>query len=309
VSSLSEKSIVVTGAGRGIGAAYAEAVAAAGGRVVVNDVDRADAESVAAKIRGDGGEAVAAPADISDWGEAEGLIDRCVREFGAIDGLVNNAGVFDMSMPGEVSAAQLERLWAVNVNGLVACTTPAMRHMREQGSGSIVNVTSGAHLGIPYMAAYGATKGAVASLTYCWAMEMAEHGVRVNAISPLARTDQTTTSAHFAHAHRLDGMTASLAIDNKPDVAANAPVAVYLLSSLSDGITGQIVRIEGSALSLVAHPVIREPVLTRDSGWSVETIADTFDRELRANLIPLGVSPMLRGEYLGGASDLWGAKA
>ncbi|MEU1515202.1 SDR family oxidoreductase [Streptomyces sp. NPDC005811] len=303
---LDGKSVIVTGAGRGIGAAYAEAIAAAGGQVVVNDVDGPAAEEVAVRIREQGGAAVGAPADITDWTQAEQLVDRCVSEFGSLDGLVNNAGIFEMSMPGELTSAQLARMWNVNVNGLAACTLPAMRHMMQAGSGSIVNVTSGAHLGIPYMVGYGATKGAVASMTYCWAMELAPHGVRVNAISPLGLTGQTTTSAAFADTHRLASMS-GLGTGNKPDASANAPVAVYLLSEKSHRVTGQIVRIEGTALSLIAHPAVREPILRRESGWSADVIAEVFEGELGGHLVPLGVTPLLRAEYLDGASALWSA--
>ena len=205
---LGGKSVVVTGAGRGIGAAYARAAADEGARVVVNDIDAEVAEQVAADIRGRGGTAIVKVADVSQWSEAADLIGCCVSEFGTIDGLINNAGLFDMSMPGEITESQLTRLLAVNVAGVVACSMPAIRHMRGRGSGSIVNVTSGAHMGIAHMAAYAATKGAVASLTYTWSMELAAACVRVNAISPLASTRMGETTAAFLEANGLGRINA-----------------------------------------------------------------------------------------------------
>ena len=298
---LDGKSVVVTGAGRGIGAAYARAAADEGARVVVNDIDAEVAEQVAADIRGRGGTAIAKVADVSQWSEAADLIGCCVSEFGTIDGLVNNAGLFDMSMPGEITESQLSKLLAVNVAGVVACSMPAIRHMRSRGTGSIVNVTSGAHMGIAHMAAYAATKGAVASLTYTWSMELAAAGVRVNAISPLASTRMGETTAAFLETNGLGRINAG----GSPAPEANAPVAVFLLSDASARITGQIVRIEGSDLALVAHPVVLEPVLSTDGLWTPDGVARAFEDRLGRVLVPVGMGPLLRAEYLSGGSAFW----
>jgi NAD(P)-dependent dehydrogenase (short-subunit alcohol dehydrogenase family) len=291
----------VTGAGRGIGAAYARAAADEGARVVVNDIDTEVAEQVAADIRDTGGTALAKVADVSHWSEAADLIATCVSEFGTIDGLVNNAGLFDMSMPGEITEYQLSKLLAVNIAGVVACSMPAIRHMSSRGSGSIVNVTSGAHMGIAHMAAYAATKGAVASLTYTWSMELAAAGVRVNAISPLASTRMSETTAAFLAANGLGQMNAGAS----PAPEANAPLAVFLLSDASARITGQIVRIEGSDLALVAHPAVLEPVLSTDGLWTPDGVARAFEERLGQVLVPVGMGPLLRAEYLSGGSAFW----
>ena len=298
---LDGKVVVVTGAGRGIGAAYARAAADEGARVIVNDIDAEVAGQVAADIRDRGGTAFAKVADVSRWSEAADLIGYCVSEFGTIDGLVNNAGLFDMSMPGEITESQLSRLLAVNVAGVVACSVPTIRHMRSRGSGSIVNVTSGAHMGIAHMAAYAATKGAVASLTYTWSLELAADGVRVNAISPLASTRMGETTAAFLAANGLGRINAG----GSPAPEANAPVAVFLLSDAAARITGQIVRIEGSDLALVAHPAVLEPVLSTDGLWTPDGVARAFEERLGQVLVPVGMGPLLRAEYLSGASAFW----
>jgi NAD(P)-dependent dehydrogenase (short-subunit alcohol dehydrogenase family) len=183
---LAGKAVVVTGAGRGLGRAYAHLAAQEGASVVVNDIHADVAEAVTAEIVRDGGQAVTAVADVSDWAAAEALIGRCVTEFGAIHGLVNNAGLFSMADGWELGQAHVDELVRTNIVGVMACGTFALRRMVPQGFGSIVNITSGAHLGMLHMSVYGATKGAVASLTYTWSMEAGSSGVRVNAVSPLA---------------------------------------------------------------------------------------------------------------------------
>jgi NAD(P)-dependent dehydrogenase (short-subunit alcohol dehydrogenase family) len=298
---LDGKSVVITGAGRGIGAAYARAAAREGANVVVNDIDADVAEAVTRDICNAGGVASLKVADIRDWGQAESLIEHCVSEFGTIDGLVNNAGLFDMSMPGELPELMLSTILAANVMGLAACTVPAMRHMRSAGRGSIVNITSGAHFGIPMMAAYSASKGAVASLTYTWSLELQATGVRVNAISPLGSTRMAQTSAEFFQANDLGFID----VNGTPQPEANAPLAVYLLSDAAAHVTGQIIRIEGSNLSLVAHPVVLHPILHTDGSWTPEGVAEAFRDTLDHHLVPTGMHPQLRAEYISGGSAFW----
>jgi NAD(P)-dependent dehydrogenase (short-subunit alcohol dehydrogenase family) len=122
---------------------------------------------------------------VASWTEAAELIDSCVSEFGRIDGLVNNAALMWVGRPDQLTEADLRRTIEVNVLGTTFCGLHALGHMTAQGSGAIVNVTSGAHAGIPLQCAYSASKGAVASLTYAWAADVAGQGVRVNAISPM----------------------------------------------------------------------------------------------------------------------------
>jgi NAD(P)-dependent dehydrogenase (short-subunit alcohol dehydrogenase family) len=300
---LEGKAIVVTGAGRGIGRAYAHLASTEGASVVVNDVDADVAETVAAEIVKAGGRAVAAVADVGDWAGAESVIARCVDEFGAIDGLVNNAGRFSMADGWELDPSHVEELVHTNIIGVIACGTHALRRMVPQGRGSIVNIVSGAHFGIPHMSVYGATKGAVASLTYGWSMEVEGTGVRINAISPLARTRMGESTADFYRSHNLGTINNSAS----PDPEVNAPPVVFLLSDAATGINGQIVRIEGQQLAVVAHPVVREPVLKGD--WTVAAVDRAFQETLRGYTVPVGMAPLLRAEYLGGASAFWDGRA
>ncbi|MDO8358667.1 MAG: SDR family oxidoreductase [Devosia sp.] len=283
--SLEGKAIVITGAGRGLGATYARCVTAEGAAVVVNDIDAASAGAVAAEIWAAGGRAVAAPGDVASWSFAAALIERCMDEFGGIDGLVNNAGILRPARIEDITEADLRRMIEVNLVGTMACGLAAAKHMLRQGRGAIVNVASGSQTGDIALSAYGATKGAIASLTYAWAVECAGRGVRVNAVSPLADTDMAKANAKFLaeqSAHR-DVAYASL-----PPPESNAPVVAYLLSDRAAGVNGQVVRIAGRALSFVTHPMIASPVL--DGEWTLDAVAEAFEATLAGRQLPLGLT-------------------
>jgi NAD(P)-dependent dehydrogenase (short-subunit alcohol dehydrogenase family) len=267
---LEEQSVVITGAGGGLGAAYAKAAARLGARIVVNDVDADAAESVASQIRQADGVAVAGPCDIRDPASAGALIRRCITEFGSITGLVNNAGVFFKEPFEHASLDHLRLLLEVNVIGTFNCARAAIGPMLQQGRGSIINVTSGAHTGQPGLGSYGASKGAVASFTYGWACDLQGTGVRVNAVSPLAFT---AMAKHLPHL---------------PPPDTNVGPVLYLLSDRSKHLNGQIIRIAGRNLSLMCHPANRAPVLERDD-WSLDAIAQAFDTTLDANQLPINV--------------------
>lgn len=281
---LDEKAVVVTGAGRGVGAACAAHAASLGARVVVNDIDPDSAERVAAAVRATGGRAVAHPADIAVRSQAAGLVARCLAEFGRIDGLVNNAALMSLGRLEDHDDGHLRRLLEVNVVGGFNCAAEAIRPMYAQRSGSIVNVTSGAHLGLPEMGDYAATKGAVASMTYAWAADAAGTGVRVNALSPLAESAMSAMSqAYLRSTGRPDAVVVA------PAAAQNAPAVSYLLSDAAAGVTGQIVRVDGCRLSIMAHPAILEPVLHRDS-WSSDDVERAFSRVLGMRQSPTGLA-------------------
>lgn len=266
------KTVVITGAGSGIGAAYAREAAGAGAHVVVNDIDAGRAEDCAAAIRDNGGRAIAQAGDVCIAADAEALIERCISEYGSITGLVNNAAVMTTASIEKSTADDFRRMLEVNVIGLFNCCRAALDPMVAQGSGSIINVTSGSHTGQANHSSYGASKGAVASLTYAWADELRGRGVRVNAMSPVGRSGMTLNSYRY------------------PDPEANAPAVLYLLSDASRDVTGQILRIHGEKLSIMAHPANRKPVLQRDGGWTLDTVADAFQTTLGALQLPTNVA-------------------
>lgn len=283
---LSGKAVVITGAGSGIGAAYAEHAAELGAAVVVNDVNADAAEARAAAIRAAGGKARACAGDVSRWDFAAELIDTCIEAFGTLTGLVNNAGILRPATLEEVTETDLRRMWEVNVLSTAACAQAAVARMRKQGKGgSIVNVASGSQAGDIGLGGYGATKAAVASLTYSWAMELRGSGIRMNAMSPLA---DTAMAAQNAHLMALQAKNRDVHYAAMPPARSNAPVMAYLLSDASEGVNGQLVRIAGRQLSFVTHPLIAAPVLEDD--WTYEKVADAFAGRLIAQQQKLGLA-------------------
>lgn len=273
--------VVVTGAGQGLGAAYARLAAAEGASVVVNDVAAALAGSVVREIRDAGGRAITDDSDISSWAGAGRLIARCIDEYGQIDGLVNNAGIFRLASIAEQDPADFRAILEVNLLGSAYCGLHALWAMAERGRGSVVNVTSGSHAGSASMAAYGASKGGVASLTYCWAVELAGTGVRVNAVSPNAQTRMADEFERYLGERAL-GQN----VGKSPE--GNAPAVIYLLSDAAAGINGQVLRIDGDELSLMSHPGVIEPT-QHSPQWTTRSVAEAFERGLAAQSQPLGV--------------------
>jgi NAD(P)-dependent dehydrogenase (short-subunit alcohol dehydrogenase family) len=281
MGALSGKAVVVTGAGRGLGAAYARLAAAEGAAVLVNDVDADLALAVAAEITAAGGEALAAAGTIGTWDGAGEVVARCVSAFGAIDGLVNNAGIFRLAHPVAQDPDEFRTVVEVNLLGTAYCGLHAIRAMLERGGGSVVNVTSGAHAGSAAMGAYGASKGGVASLTYCWAADLIGTGVRVNAVSPNAHTRMADTFEAYL------GADAQGQNVHKPP-SQNAPAVIYLLSDAAAGVHGQVVRIDGDELSMIAHPVV-QGTGAQDPDWTVEKVAAAFAAGAVGPISPVGL--------------------
>jgi NAD(P)-dependent dehydrogenase (short-subunit alcohol dehydrogenase family) len=286
---LDGKAVVISGAGRGIGAACARGAARQGAAVVVNDIDAAEADQIATEIVAGGGNAVACVADISDWEDAGRLIATCIEAFGKIDGLVNNAALFHRARLTELDPVPTRALVEVNVLGPLYCTGHAIQPMLEQGSGSIINVISGALMGIPTLGVYGATKGAVASMVYTWALELAGSGVRVNGLSPFGATRMTDPAVTTPLIPDMDRAYAMLAEIQAPE--ANSPVVEYLLSDLSASVNGQIVRIDKGELQLHTPPALLIPPVVR-ADWTAEAVAAAFDRDFKDRLVPCGILGM-----------------
>lgn len=277
---LEGRGVIVTGAGRGIGRAVALQVAAAGAAVLVNDVEPQVAEDVAGEVRAAGGRALALAGSVVEWAFAQRMVDTALQVFGRLDGLVNNAALHHEAAPWDETEARVRRLVEVNVLGPIACGTAAMKHFVAQRAGAIVNVSSAAHLGVIGHASYGATKGAVASLSYGWALEAAPHGVRVNAVAPLARTRMT------------DALTAYRTPTGAPGMAepeALAPLFVYLLSDAARAVNGQMLRFNGLALSVMRHPGVVPMSQTREA-WDLSALQAAFDGPLADELQPLGLA-------------------
>lgn len=256
---LAGKRVIITGAGSGLGRAYAIAAAAAGAAVVVGDIDRQAAIDAVAAIRATGGDAVHVAGSVGDWRVAERLASACTRTFGGVDGLVANAAIMRTADPWDESESDLRAIAEVNILGVQFTARHAMRAMVDSGlRGSIVTVVSGAREGIAGMSAYGASKGAVAAMTANWALAGTPHGVRVNAISPLALTRMSIA-------------------DTRPDRPAMpepervAPIVTALLSDSSAPLTGAVLRFDGTTLGRYRSTL--RTVSSSPDGWSAEEVA------------------------------------
>ena len=188
---------VVTGAGRGIGRAYALLLADRGASVVVNDlgssmegegVDAGPASTVAAEIVDAGGVAIADKSDVATESGAQALVDAAVEQFGRIDILVNNAGIIRWAGFPEADADNLERHLAVHVNGSFNTTRAAWPHMVEQRYGRVVMTTSAGLFGLPTNLSYATAKGAVIGMTRSLSTAGAKRGIKLNLIAPAAGT-------------------------------------------------------------------------------------------------------------------------
>lgn len=260
---LEDRAVIVTGGGSGLGRGYALAAAAEGASVLVNDIVPEWAESVAAEIRDQGGQAQANPLSVAEPELAPQVIRHCVDAFGKVDGLVNNAGVLYGGPSEQHTQAEIDQTIAVNLTGLFNVGRAALGVMREQGRGKVINITSGAHLGMEGLTLYGATKGAVASITYGWALETAGTEVKVMGVSPLSSTAMAGFRTGLRPPERV------------------APVVAYLLRDEADFLHGRIVRFDGRSLHLLRPPTYADAFAIKDDAWTVDEVAGAF-RDLRA---------------------------
>ena len=184
MSKLQGKVAVVTGASKGIGAAVAKALAAAGAAVVVNySNSKAGADAVVASIEQGGGKAVAVQADLSEPAQAQKLIDAAIERYGQLDILVNNSGVYDFKPLEAITPEHFHRHFNLNVLGLLLVSQAAAKHLKE--GGNIINIgTAAVRFTPPGGAVYVATKAAVEAITGTLAKELGPKKIRVNTVSP-----------------------------------------------------------------------------------------------------------------------------
>ncbi len=252
---------LVTGSAGGIGAAIARGVAAEGGRVVVADVK--DGSGTVGDITAAGGQALAVLCDVADPASVEAAVAAAVAEYGALDLLVNDAGIGGGSkLAHELDVDDWLRTVAVNLTGPFLCVRAAMPHLLASGRGRVVNIASTyGVVGAPLAPAYCATKGGVVNLTRQLAVDYSPLGVRVNAILPgYIDTDMGghraglgPEGAAAANARR-DAAAALQPIGRQAQAEEVASVAVFLLSDESSFMTGSIVAVDGGCTTTFRHP-------------------------------------------------------
>jgi NAD(P)-dependent dehydrogenase (short-subunit alcohol dehydrogenase family) len=289
---------IVTGGGRGLGLAYAKALAAAGAQVVVNDADPQAADAAVKEITAAGGTATVAPGAVGPTEVAERLVARAVESYGRLDILVTNAGVLRDRMLWKMSDDDFDTVVDVHLRGTFTCVRAAVRHMREQGDGGrIVVVGSPAgQRGNLGQTNYSAAKAAVVGMVRTWSMECARAGITVNAVIPVAATAMTATMPAFApyvESWQADGtpfpgwLRAGEGFGVPEDAAG---LVVFLASAAAEGVTGQALGIGGDKLSVWAHPD-EVAVAYREGGWNSGAIREIWAAGLGRARQSVGIPP------------------
>ncbi|MEU9638528.1 SDR family NAD(P)-dependent oxidoreductase [Streptomyces tendae] len=293
---LNGKVAVVTGSGRGLGRAYAEALAAAGACVVVNDVDAEVVDAAVAAITEAGGKAAGAVAAVGDSEAAELLTETAVREFGRLDVLVTNAGILRDRVLWKMTDDDFDAVVKVHLRGTFTCARAAAVRMREQGEGGrIVLISSPAgQRGNFGQTNYAAAKAGIVAMARTWAMELSRAGITVNAVVPVAATEMTKTIPAFGpvieEAERTgaplpDWLRKDEGLGTVEDVAS---LITFLASDGSKDVTGQAIGIGGDRLALWSHPA-EKAVAFADGGWSADTIAEQWHEGVGAEPETYGI--------------------
>lgn len=292
---LSGKAAVVTGGGRGLGLAYARALAAHGASVVVNDIDEAVAAAAVKSLQEAGGRAVAEVVPVGTAEAAERLVGRAVEEFGRLDVLVTNAGILRDKVLWKMSDEDFDAVLTTHLRGTFTCARAAAVRMREQGGGgTLILVGSPAgQRGNFGQTNYAAAKAGIAAMARTWSMELGRAGITVNAIVPVAATAMTETIPAFApyvEALRAgeplpDVLRKGEGFGTPEDCAALVP---FLASEAARGVTGQCIGIGGDKVALWSHPQEIRAAYA-DGGWTPDALADAWPTSVGAELQPVGI--------------------
>jgi NAD(P)-dependent dehydrogenase (short-subunit alcohol dehydrogenase family) len=288
---LEGKSVIVTGAGGGIGRDFALALAAAGAKVLVNDIgasvkgegrDSEPAQRVVHEIEENGGTAVANTDSVAEWESANRIISSAVEAFGRLDVVINNAGILRDRFFFNLSPDDWRAVIDVHLNGSFYVSRAAAPHFKSQQSGSYVHMTSTSGLvGNLGQANYAAAKLGIVGLSKSIALDMAKYNVRSNCISPFAWSRMigsipTETDDQKARVEKLKSM----------ETAKIAPLAVFLVSDAAKDVTGQIFAVRANEVFLMSQSRPLRSVHRAD-GWTPETIASQAIPALRAHFYPL----------------------
>lgn len=240
-----DKIAMVTGAGRGIGLGIAKRLAEDGAKVWLVELDQERAEEAAAEIRENAGQCEAAPVDVADPNEVSKLAETIIDSDGRLDFLVNNAGIIRPAMVQNMTIEQWEAVIRVNLTSQFLTLNAVAPHMIQMGSGSVVNISSVAAIdgGIGQVN-YVAAKAGVIGLTKGASLELARHGIRVNAIAPgTVETDMTKTIMETPKFR--EKYVDAIAIGRAAQPSEIASVASFLCSDDASFITGQVLQVDG----------------------------------------------------------------
>ncbi|WP_328393800.1 SDR family NAD(P)-dependent oxidoreductase [Nocardia sp. NBC_00416] len=241
-----QRTVIITGAGQGIGRQYALEFAAAGDAVVIADLNGEKAASVQAEVEAAGGSALAVTTDVADKASVDAMVAAAVAKFGTVDVLINNAAIFStlvMKPFDEIDVDEWEKVFAVNSRGTFLCVQAVAPHMKAQKSGRIINISSSVvTTGRANYAHYVASKGAVSALSKSLATELGEYNVTVNVVSPHGIVTEiprgTITDDQWA------GILAEQAIKRKGSAEDVVGAVKFLASPGAGYITGQTLLVD-----------------------------------------------------------------
>jgi NAD(P)-dependent dehydrogenase (short-subunit alcohol dehydrogenase family) len=268
----------ISGAGNGLGRAYAIGFAAQGARVVVNDLgtshdghgsSHGDADSVVEKIRKAGGTAVANYASVAEEDGARSIIRQAIDEFGRIDILINNAGIIRHQEIDSIRTEDWDLTIKTHLYGMMFCTRAATAHMKRQGYGRILCTSSHIGLGFPGQASYSTVKEGIVGFARTVAREMAPHGTTCNVLRPIAvwRGPGPEIKNPIYEANRPE------------DVAA---LATYLVSEAADHINGCVFEVFHGHVGIFVEPPPVEKAIKKDGTWTPEELAAAIPAKLTA---------------------------
>jgi 3-oxoacyl-[acyl-carrier protein] reductase len=248
---LQDRVVVVTGGAQGIGRTYCEGLIREGAKVVVADVDAGRATETAEALKGGGAEALAVPTDVSQEADAARLARTTLERFGRIDGLVNNAAIFQR--PGltrgsfeKIPIDEWDRVMAVNLRGIFLCTRAVVPQMKAQRGGKIVNISSGTVFsGTPHFTHYVTSKAGVIGFTRALARELGDFNICVNAVTPGQTLSLEPTDDAFLQRYHAQAQARALKRIQEPADLVGA--VIFLLSAESDFITGQTLNVDGGS--------------------------------------------------------------
>lgn len=288
------RTVIITGAARGLGRAYALAFASEGANVVVNDIgtslggegrDTSAADEVVAEVKAAGGQAVANYEDVTDWDAAKRIVDGAIEAFGDLHVVVNNAGIVRDRMFVSATLEEWDATMHVHLRGHFCIARHAVNYWRAkqkeggQPGARIINTTSGAGLqGSIAQAAYSTAKGGIASLTLVQAAELGRYGITANSLAPSARTRMTEQA--FADKMATEGDAFDVM-----DPANIAPAVVWLGSEQSEDVTGCVFELEGGKIML--EDGWREgPVVDKGEQWEPAEVGDAVAKLIEQRAAP-----------------------
>ena len=278
---LNGKVAVVTGAGRGLGQAYAKALAAAGAAVVVNDLDVDLAQETAQAIEAAGGQAVAEGSAIGSTEAADAIVAKAVEAFGRLDVMVTNAGVLRDRSLLKMEDADFDLVVETHLRGTFTCGRAAAKQFKEQGGGGrLILIGSPAGQRASFgQTGYTASKAGIVGLVRTWAAELERSGTTVNAVIPVALTRMVATIPGMAELVELADAGKPLPADVRASGLGTAddvaPLVVFLASDEAAGVTGQAIGAGGDRIAIWSHPteVVAE---VREGGWTADSLAEAF---------------------------------